>query len=88
MSKVNFLKSATLAVAGLAVVTSISSCAVFNKKTEEKNSCKATAGKEKHSCKAANGKEKHSCKAAKKEAKKAEAAKAADVKPVEAKKAN
>ena len=83
MSKVNFLKSATLAVAGLAVVTSISSCSVFNKKTEEKHSCKSTEGKEKHSCKGAKGK--HSSKAA---AKKEDVKSAETVKPVEAKKAN
>jgi len=84
MSKVNFLKSATLAVAGLAVITSVSSCAMMNKK-EEKNSCKAAAGKEKNSCKATAGKEKNSCKGtSKKEAKKpVEAAT-----PAEAKKAN
>ncbi len=84
MSKVNFLKSATLAVAGLAVVTSVSSCSMMNKKAEEKHSCKSTTEKEKHSCKASQGKDKHSCKgAAKKEAVKKEAAK-----PAETKKAN
>jgi hypothetical protein len=64
MSKLNFLKSATLAVAGLAVITSISSCSAKKEahncaaKKEEKAACKA----EKHTCKGSK------CSSAKKEA--------------------
>ncbi len=61
MSKKTFLKSAIVAVAGIALTSGVSSCKMMKHSCMGKNSCKSNAKEEKSSCSS-----KHSCKSEKK----------------------
>ena len=59
MKKAKFLKSAALAVAGVALATSVSSCSMMGEKHScAKNKC---SKKSKHSCSKNKCSKKHSC---------------------------